>query len=233
MIADGEPLDWVGNFCCKHIVLTHSLNDCGDTPRAIGSLKAIEQGYDAIAYLDSDNWYEPNHISSLLDLQAKTSAAVCTSKRRIHHLDGRPMAICLGSDGEQFCDTSCLMLLRPAFDLTSVWASILPGEHGIDDRIMWHAVKRGGYRRTHSDLPTVCYRATHAGFYVYTGWPVPNEAVRNNKAVEEAHARWKARGNPALDYTASYELCAKAASKSLPTDPLPWLPGLYPSGAIR
>jgi hypothetical protein len=224
LIADGEPQQIVKDFGCEHIILPRSHGDYGDTPRSIGSLKAIEQGFDAVAYLDADNWYQSNHISSLIGLHQKTGAAICTSKRRICHLDGREMAICLTSDGEQFCDTSCLMLTRSAFDMVSVWRNIADDEHAIDDRIMWYNILKSGHSRAHTDLPTVCYTADHAGFYLGLGWPIP-EGVRNSAATKAAYARWIARGNPPLPYSGLYRRLPQRERQEDPV--LPWLPGLY------
>src|SRR5258708_138089 len=134
LVADGEPQQGVAPFAAEHIVLEKPHADSGDTPRLIGSRAAIRQGFDAIAYLDADNWYYPHHIASLIALHETTGAAVCTSKRAFHHLDGRFMGVCLTSDGEHFRDTSCLMLTRPALELASLWGELAPDEHALDDR---------------------------------------------------------------------------------------------------
>jgi hypothetical protein len=224
LVADGEPQQIVRYRCCEHIVLPRSYGDYGDTPRSIGSLKAIEQGFDAIAYLDADNWYRTNHISSLIRLHQKTGAAICTSKRRIFHIDGREMAICLSSDGEEFCDTSCLMLTRSAFNMVSVWSNIADGEHALDDRIMWYNILKSGHSRAHTNLPTVCYTAGHAAFYAGLGWPIP-QGVRNSREVDAAHARWIARGNPQLSYSGLYLPLPQREREEDPVSP--WFPGLY------
>ena len=191
--------------CYEHIVLPRNYGDTGDTPRSIGSLKAIEQGFDAIAYLDADNWYRTDHISSLIKLHQKTGAVVCTSKRYICHIDGRAMAICFLSDGEQFCDTSCLKLTRSAFNMVSVWSNIADGEHAIGDQIMWYNILKSGHSRAHTNLPTVYYRATHNMHYLEIGWPIP-PGLHNPGETPKAHASWVARGNPAFKYTWRY-LC--------------------------
>ena len=90
-IADGAPQDVVSRFDAQHIVLGANHGDYGDTPRAVGSVSAVSQGFDAIAWLDADNWYEPNHIESLIDLHRKQDAAVCTSSRMIYGRDSAPL----------------------------------------------------------------------------------------------------------------------------------------------
>src|SRR5258705_8390414 len=78
LIADGEPQDIVAEFAAEHILLEQAHADYGDTPRMIGSQAAVSRGFDAIAYLDADNWYYPTHIASLIGLHTRTGAAVCT-----------------------------------------------------------------------------------------------------------------------------------------------------------
>src|SRR6478752_6087165 len=66
MISDGKPhpdVDfWDG---VVHIKLPNH-NDYGDTPRGVGAALAAAEGYDAICFLDADNWYEPDHIRNML-----------------------------------------------------------------------------------------------------------------------------------------------------------------------
>jgi hypothetical protein len=76
MVADGHPQSEVAGWPgLRHIALPTSHGDYGDTPRAIGSIEAIGAGFDAIAYLDADNAYAPDHIESLVELQRRTGAA--------------------------------------------------------------------------------------------------------------------------------------------------------------
>ena len=57
LVADGIPQDVVDTYGVQHLVLPRCHGDYGDTPRAIGSISAIGQGFDAIAWLDADNWF--------------------------------------------------------------------------------------------------------------------------------------------------------------------------------
>lgn len=57
MVADGFPVDDISQWDCNHIILPLGHNDIGSTPRLLGSYHAIGLGYDAIAFLDADNWY--------------------------------------------------------------------------------------------------------------------------------------------------------------------------------
>src|SRR3989344_8281647 len=66
LVADGRAKDIVNSLEAQHILLPVNYRDYGDTPRGVGSILAIGQGFDAIAYLDADNWYYPEHIASMV-----------------------------------------------------------------------------------------------------------------------------------------------------------------------
>ncbi len=205
LVADGIAQEIVQHFDSQHIVLSQGHADYGDTPRAIGSMSAIGQGFDAITYLDADNWYEPDHISSLVELHRSTGSAICTSMRNFHHVNGQKLATCLSSDGEIFCDTNCLMLFRSAFSLCSVWALMEPDEHAIDDRVVWYRILQSGASHAHSRCATLAYRATHAGIYKDLGLTVP-QGVKNGPAIGDALQRWEAKGNPPLKVNWRYSV---------------------------
>ncbi|MFP6688355.1 MAG: glycosyltransferase [Alphaproteobacteria bacterium] len=132
-VADGAPQDVISDFDAQHIVLGANHGDYGNPPRAIGSVSAIGQGFDAIAWLDADNWYEPNHIESLVGLHRKQGAAICTSSRMIYGSNGAPLGLCPNVDGKKFFDTNCYLLTRAAYELISVWYEMEPRLHPVGD----------------------------------------------------------------------------------------------------
>ena len=66
MVADGFPNDSVSSWDCEHIILPSSHADNGNSPRAIGSISAMNQGYQLLLMLDADNWFCANHVSEAL-----------------------------------------------------------------------------------------------------------------------------------------------------------------------
>ena len=62
-IADGHPRPELELWGVKHVVLPQAHANNGDTPRGIGGLLAEAEGYDFVAYLDADNWFQPNQIT--------------------------------------------------------------------------------------------------------------------------------------------------------------------------
>ena len=106
MVNDGAELpDVDGGGPMQIIHLPRPHQDAGNAARAIGSVSAICQGFNALAYLDADNWFEPNHLETLAVLHRASGAAVCSSTRNIYRPDGRLLGRCPEVDGEQFVDT--------------------------------------------------------------------------------------------------------------------------------
>ncbi|NKB49491.1 MAG: glycosyltransferase [Alphaproteobacteria bacterium] len=198
MVADGRPDPLVDSFDVQHIVLPQGHANYGDTPRAIGALSAISQGFDAIAFLDADNWYKPAHVESLIALQAETGAQVCTSGREIRRLDGSFLTVCPFSDGELFVDTNCYLFTKPAFRTVAEWGVMDDDLHAIGDRVVLHQVKQQGYARAHSWRATSCYRATATDDYRLLGAPVPEGAKKSRDTVRPAVEALLARGGPDL-----------------------------------
>lgn len=177
-----------------HIPLPRGVSDYGDTPRSVGSMYAAGLGYDAVLYLDADNWIHPDHVKSILRKHLETGAVIVTTRRSFVDLDGRHMAVCAASDGEQFCDTNCLSVFRPAYDVLSRWALMSHALHAIDDRVVWRYVLDQGFSRAHTGLATAYYRATHAGFYNDIGRPVPPGVKSGSNAIGEAVQAWRRMG---------------------------------------
>ena len=75
-IADGFPNPELMSWDIKHISLSESHQDNGNTPRGIGAILATAEGYDFIAFLDADNWFHPNHINSMIELWNMMYAAL-------------------------------------------------------------------------------------------------------------------------------------------------------------
>lgn len=197
LVADGHPDPIVMEWDVDHIVLPSAHNDVGSTPRAIGALHAIGAGYDAVAFLDADNWLASDHIASLVALHYDTGAAVLTSGRQLCRPDGTLIGVCPHSDGERFVDTNCLMFTRPAFHLAPRWVLIPSYAHLISDRVMLQYIKESGLPRAHLPRATVFYRCRKAGIYRELGEPVP-PGVAPRPDYESLFDRWEAEGNPSV-----------------------------------
>ena len=107
LVADGNPVDYVEKWDAQHIIIKNACQDFGDTPRAVGTASAIGQGFDAIAYLDFDNWYHHKHIKSLVNLHKRSKAPVCVSHRLMMTIDGEPLGECVYTHPKHYVNTSC------------------------------------------------------------------------------------------------------------------------------
>jgi glycosyltransferase involved in cell wall biosynthesis len=75
MVADGFARDEIDDWDVQHIRLPLGHADFGNTPRCLGALSALNQGFDGFAYLDADNWYHPEHAESLVEAAIRHDAA--------------------------------------------------------------------------------------------------------------------------------------------------------------
>jgi glycosyltransferase involved in cell wall biosynthesis len=197
LVADGFPKIEIENWNVHHIILPIAHNDIGSTPRLIGSYHAIGLGFNAIAFLDADNWYQNDHIESLLNLYENTKAAFLSSSRMLCRIDGSVMAPCNQTDPETFIDTNCMMFTTNGFGILANWVLMPEYAHLIGDRVMLHLVKESGVIRAHSGLCTVFYRCSKEGIYRALGEIIP-EGVMARPNYEKSLELWVKDGNPAL-----------------------------------
>jgi glycosyltransferase involved in cell wall biosynthesis len=166
LVADGYPHP-LAAATSHHIALPgRGHGDNGNLGRAVGAAVAVAEGFDAIALLDADNWFTPDHVASLVALHQRTGAALCTASRSLHRPDGSLLAAHdAESDGVRFADTSCLFYLRPAFGLLPLWGQ-MPARFGpICDRVMWAAIQSRKIATAHSGLPTMAFRTVYCAHY--------------------------------------------------------------------
>ena len=177
LVADGHPQSWIEkNARTEHVILPLSNGDNGNTPRGIGSILAESWGFDAVAYLDADNWFAPSHIASLVQLCIETGAPVAASSRTYHKPDGSELAICEPEeDDHSHVDTSCFLITRAAFELFPIWFMPKPLSP-ICDRVFLRGVRQRGFRIAFTDKRTVAFRTQYAVHYRTAGLEPPPEA---------------------------------------------------------
>ena len=196
--ADGFPRDELDAWPVRHLRLPRS-GDFGDTPRRIAGEAAIEAGFEAVVYLDADNWLRPRHVESLLACHLVHGAAVCHSARTLHRPDGSIMPLMLGGDNVDHVDTSCMFVASAAFDLLRIWGSWPRELSSIDDRMFWQAARSRGHRTAFTGALTTCYEASHLSFYRLLG-ENPPAGVRPDIDLDSVFA-WHA-GIPAAERAA-------------------------------
>lgn len=178
MVADGLPKPWrsIGTGF-EHIVLSTSHSDAGATPRAIGGLSAFSRGFDAIAFLDADNWYEPDHIEKMVDVMQTKDANAIVATRTIYSMDLKKMYVDdIESDGKNMVDTNCMFLHRRLMYLLSFW--ITPPENRmVSDKAFWQNCTANGVEFVRCEHPTVAYVTKWAWHYQHAGMSVPDDSV--------------------------------------------------------
>jgi hypothetical protein len=177
LVGDGSQPAQIPDFHGTHIVLGRNYRDYGNTPRLIGCYNAVIDDADAIAFLDADNWYYPDHLKSLVSIATSTQLAAISSARMLHRLNGTPMIKCPTVDGQRFIDTSCLLFFRPAFRHLITWA-LQPQEVASEtDQLLWRTIRDSGLRLAFVDRPSVAYRSRHRIHYEQAGETPPADAV--------------------------------------------------------
>jgi glycosyltransferase involved in cell wall biosynthesis len=186
MIADGFPNKEVDGWNARHVLLPTAHADNGNTPRGIGSVLAEVEGYDFIAYLDADNWFHPDHLTSLMEIHEKTGADVCCTMRSFHQMDGTEMPGVREVDEEQctHVDTSCYLLHRGAFGVLRVWTSMPRPLSPVCDRVFLAAIREQRLPMAFTKRPTVAFRSQYACHYVAAGLPAP-EGAKHDIGVAE------------------------------------------------
>jgi glycosyltransferase involved in cell wall biosynthesis len=187
-IADGFPNEEIIKWDIKHISLSQSHDDNGNTPRGIGSILADKAGYDFIAYLDADNWFHPHHLSSLLNLYQETKAEVCASFRTFHIDDGTEIYIEEPDDlSLAHIDTSCFFLHRGAFNAIDIWLKMPKQLSPICDRVFLLGLRHKMFKILSTKQKTLAFRSQYYFHYERAKIPPPLESKKN---IDKAPYEW-------------------------------------------
>lgn len=186
LVADGPGHPELAQWNCRHIVLGVSHADIGNTPRGLGALAAMNEGFDCIAFLDADNWWAPEHISRAMATQAKEGCSVVFAARHIVFPDGRRLTRMPEEDqARRLADTSAMVLFEPAFSGLALWAQIpaLLAENG--DRVVFShlmASQRCGW----VPQPTIYYETWWMGHFLAAGLLPPLNAKFLRRQSQQA-----------------------------------------------
>jgi glycosyltransferase involved in cell wall biosynthesis len=183
LVADGHPrpeLDRAKNTL--HVSLPDSNKDFGTTPRAIGCILAESYGFDGVAFLDDDNWLEPDHLESMLAVHNTTKAPLIAAQRIFRHLDGSVLPT-TESQEDHFThvDTNCWLVMRPAFPLLAL--RIPKFATFVNDRIFFQKALRDRYTIAATRQRTVNYRTKYPAHYATAGIAPPAGAYAPNRLL--------------------------------------------------
>ncbi|GAB4476829.1 MAG: hypothetical protein OHK0044_22910 [Burkholderiaceae bacterium] len=186
VVADGFAQDWLDGAGVRHLRLDHAHVDFGDTPRAIGGLLAVSEGFDAVCFLDADNWLEPDHVAACVAAALDASRPdYVVARRRFVRMDGSALPITASEDDTAgHIDTSCLFLLRGAFHTIARWATMPRPLACIGDRVYAATLRAEGLRAVRVDRVTVNYLCTWASLFRLAGEEPPEYAKPNIDASD-------------------------------------------------
>ncbi len=197
LVGDGRRHPAVDAWDVDHIVLETNHADFGSSPRYAGAQRAIDQGYELIAFLDADNWLREDHVELLADLHASTGAAFLSCGRVLCRLDGSVLGSCPFTDPDRFVDTSCMAFSTAAFGLLPYWVAMPAFAMPVNDRAMLSHVIASGLPRAHTPEETVFYRCGKPGIYRLFG-EEPAPGVVPAPDYQGIFSRWAAEGRPPL-----------------------------------
>lgn len=172
MVSDGFPNALASAPGVTHIELGCAHGDNGNTPRYVGAMVALAEGYDAVAFLDADNWFEPKHIERLVDRQHDSGAGAVFSLRNVYLPDGTKVPVERGEDVARLhVDTSCMLITRDCEYALHLWGQ-MPQEWGpACDRVVFSEL--GGQRLAWTANRTMNFRSHYADHYRLAGRPLP------------------------------------------------------------
>jgi hypothetical protein len=180
-ISDGHPQEWLKNSDVRHIELGKSHDDYGNTPRGIGAQIAISEGYEAICFLDSDNWFDPNHVQHCLEsaLSKYENIIECDyviAKRRLIRPDLTVMNI---RDEPCHVDTNCFFFFPGSYYLIPYW-NLMPKEFSnIGDRIFYKKITSINLNYSENAITTVNYLNLWSSTYEAIGEIPPVNCKQN------------------------------------------------------
>lgn len=189
VVADGHPRDEIGGWNAQHMRLPVAHGDYGNTPRGLGGISALNQGFDAVAFLDADNWYADDHIESLVDLTRQDNLAVAFSDRHIVLSTGE---LCNFVDRDEHerrhVDTSCYFITSKAAFLIPIWPMMDRVFSSTCDRAMFKILKERKVSHGWTNRRTLFYESRWIAHFEAMGKEPPPDAHSPN--LDQLDARY-------------------------------------------
>ena len=173
LVSDGHSQDWIDSMPVRHIRLDRAHRDYGNTPRVVGALLGISEGYDGIGFLDADNWIEPDHVATCQQsVRLFPDADYLIARWALRRPDRTrlPLPDDLFPD---HVDTNCFFFRPGSFHVISHF-SVMPQELSVvGDKIFYLAAKAAGLVPAKLPHPTVNYTCLWPSLYHLAGETPP------------------------------------------------------------
>lgn len=181
LISDGFPKQWIDDQEVRHICLGKSHSDYGNTPRGLGAQLAISEDYDAICFLDADNWFDTDHvqlcINSIYSIHDDwKDCDYVVAKRRFCRPDLSVMNI---KEEKNHVDTNCYFFLRGSHYLMPTWNMMAKELSSVGDRIFFKKLNAAKLKFVENQRQTVNYLDFWASHYLALG-EIPPDGAKNN-----------------------------------------------------
>lgn len=176
MVADGHPQEWLDGEPVRHLRLDRSHGDFGNAARGLGAMLAVAEKYDAIAFLDADNWYDPDHVETCLAAAATSPNRPDFVAAQRHFVRPDESIMPLMPHDQPFTkriDTNCYFFLPMSYHVISRWCTI-PREmsqHG--DELFSHVCLAEKLSFALTDHRTVNYTCLFETCYQFINEPPP------------------------------------------------------------
>ena len=155
---------------------------------------------DIVCYLDDDNWYEPDHIESVVEMIEKHDLGWAYSYRKIEDNEGsficedncESLGMQLNSDNQYLVDNSCYAV-RTNVARRHSHAWYVPV---ISDRSFQHELMRAGLSVGTTGKHSVNYRLSKDG----TGGMTAEKFINNNEWMKKHRPDFKSGTKQILNY---------------------------------
>jgi len=178
LVADGHPSDLVQSSDVRHLRLDRSHADAGNTARGLGAVLAAAEGFEAIAFLDADNWFDDQHVSTCLQTARSTQELpdFVVARRRLCRPDGSVLPPESENEPGDHVDTNCFFLLRSSFHVVGRWALVPRALAAVGDRVFLRMLIAENLRANRCTSTTVNYSCTYRSPYLALGEEPPPSA---------------------------------------------------------
>ena len=175
IVGDGVGWPEVDAWNCQHLKLARDHDDYGNTPRSIGAISALNQGFDAVAFLNADDWYHPEHVQTALAEQKQHRCDVVFTSRQIVLPDGSLVPVDDPEDANRtHVDSSCYVIFKSAAYLLPVWAMMPQGVGAISDRILFSLIQwMNDVRCGWTGKKTVFFESNYSQHFILAGQTAP------------------------------------------------------------